>query len=80
MTAVEAALLGKPVIMTDVGCAGEFIIDGKNGIIVPVRDADAMADALGRAVQSRFTTSPSPSVFSDRKENDGLMIDSWKAA
>jgi glycosyltransferase involved in cell wall biosynthesis len=80
MTAVEAASLGKLVIMTDVGCAGEFIIDGKNGLVVPVGDADAMADALGRAAQNRFTASPYPSAFSDRKENDRLMLDSWKKA
>lgn len=46
MVAVEAAAAGLPVIMTDVGCAGEFIKDGRNGRVVPVGDMAAFAAAL----------------------------------
>ncbi|MFH1704400.1 MAG: glycosyltransferase, partial [Patescibacteria group bacterium] len=43
---VEAAAAGRPVVMTDVGCAGEVIRDGETGIVVPVGDVPALAKAL----------------------------------
>lgn len=46
LTVVEAASCGKPVIMTDVGCANEFIINNQNGVIVPVADVTAFAQAI----------------------------------
>lgn len=46
MVIVEAATAGLPVIMTDVGCAGEFIINGESGIVIPVGDEDALVDAM----------------------------------
>ncbi len=42
MAAVEALLAGCPVVMTDVGCARDVVIDGKNGLIVPVDDSKAL--------------------------------------
>ncbi len=46
MAAVEAAASGLPVVMTDTGCAGEIIIDQKNGLIVPPADASQLADTM----------------------------------
>ena len=46
MTAMEAAACGLPVVMTDVGGAGEFTINGENGIIVNKGDAEGLAKAL----------------------------------
>jgi glycosyltransferase involved in cell wall biosynthesis len=43
---VEALATGLPLVMTDVGCAGEVVIDGKNGSVVPVEDEKAFTDAL----------------------------------
>jgi len=43
---VEACACGKPVIMTDVGCAGEVIINGKSGLVVPVGNVEALAEKL----------------------------------
>ena len=45
-TAIEAMAAGKPVIATRVGGTPEAIIDGKTGILVPVKDTSAMAEAL----------------------------------
>jgi glycosyltransferase involved in cell wall biosynthesis len=42
----EAAWAALPIIMTDVGSAGEFIINGKNGLVVPPDDADDLAEAM----------------------------------
>jgi len=48
MVIVEAATAGMPSIMTDVGCAGEFLIDGESGIVIPTNDAEALKDAMVR--------------------------------
>ena len=51
-TVVEAAIAGLPVVMTDVGCAGEAIRNNVNGFIVPVDDAAALAERLGTALKN----------------------------
>lgn len=47
---IEAMCMGLPVISTDCPCGGpaELIEDGKNGLLVPVRDTDALTTALDR--------------------------------
>lgn len=49
MAVIEAAASGLPIVMTDVGCAGEVIKDGESGLVVPPGDASALAGALERA-------------------------------
>src|SRR3989344_3366572 len=46
--AIEAMAAGLPVVMTDVGCAGEVVRNGEDGIVVPVRDQGALRRALIR--------------------------------
>ncbi len=46
MTALESLLCHTPVLMTDVGCAGEIVHDQVNGYIVPVGDQEAIANAM----------------------------------
>ncbi|MCA9362687.1 glycosyltransferase, partial [Candidatus Kaiserbacteria bacterium] len=46
MVLLEAGAAGMPVVTTDVGCAGERIIDQENGRVVPVGDESAYTDAL----------------------------------
>jgi glycosyltransferase involved in cell wall biosynthesis len=48
MTAVESLVCGTPVIMTDVGCAGEVVKDGENGYVVPVGNVEALSDRMER--------------------------------
>lgn len=50
-TAVEAAACGLPVVMTDVGLAGEFIVDGFNGIVCPIGNTAAITEALIRLIE-----------------------------
>jgi glycosyltransferase involved in cell wall biosynthesis len=45
---VEASAAGLPVVMTDVGTAGELIQDGRNGLVVPTGDAPALIHAIER--------------------------------
>jgi len=46
LVAVEAMAAGAPLVMTDVGLAGEIVRDGANGRVVPVGDRDAFLDAV----------------------------------
>lgn len=46
MVIVEAAGYGLPVIMTDVGCAGELIKNNESGLIVPVGDPVKLKEAM----------------------------------
>ncbi len=50
---IEALAAGTPLVMTDVGCAGEVVRDGENGLVVPVGDASAFARALARLATDR---------------------------
>lgn len=45
---IEAMSLGLPCISTDCPCGGpaQLIVDGENGLLVPVGDADRLADAI----------------------------------
>lgn len=44
-TALEAMACGLPVILTPNTGANDFVVEGQNGSIVPIRDADAIVDA-----------------------------------
>lgn len=46
LTVVEAAASGTPIVMTDVGCAGEFVHDGESAVIIPPGDQEALTEAL----------------------------------
>lgn len=43
---VEAAAAGKPIVATDIGGCRGLVEDGINGLLVPVKDAEALANAL----------------------------------
>jgi glycosyltransferase involved in cell wall biosynthesis len=47
---VEAAAAGKPAVATRVGGTPDVVVDGVTGWLVPPRDADALARALGQAL------------------------------
>ena len=49
---IEAAAAGLPVVMTDVGSAGELFVDGVNAVVVPVGDRRAMRQAVLRLFSS----------------------------
>lgn len=45
-TCLEAMSCGRPVVGTSAGGTQEYIVNGESGIIVPPRDADALANAI----------------------------------
>lgn len=50
---IEAAACGLPLVATDVPGCREVITDGKDGLLVPVRDAVALAAAIARMLDDR---------------------------
>lgn len=46
LTVPEAMAASCPVLMTDVGCAGELVRSGENGFVVPVGDRWALASQI----------------------------------
>ena len=50
---LEAMASGVAVVTTDVGCAGEVLLDNVHGLVVPVGDKDAFAYALKTLIQDK---------------------------
>ena len=48
---IEAGAMGLPSIVTDINGSREIIIDGKNGVIIPPRDEEALYQAMKRFVE-----------------------------
>lgn len=51
---MESLGCGTPVIATPVGSVPEQVIPGKNGYIVPMKDPDALAEALRKALSQNW--------------------------
>jgi len=51
LVVLEAMATGKPVVRTAAAGAGEQVVPGETGYVVPVDDAAALADALKRLVK-----------------------------
>ncbi len=51
MAVIEAASFGLPIIMTDVGCAGEVIKDGESGIVISVGNQKKLEEAMLRLIE-----------------------------
>lgn len=47
-TVIEAGAMGLPSIVTDINGSREIIIEGENGFIVPIKDSQALHDAMER--------------------------------
>jgi glycosyltransferase involved in cell wall biosynthesis len=52
-TVLEAAAMGRAIITTDVPGCRETVVEGENGLLVPPRDPDALADAMRRFAEDR---------------------------
>lgn len=52
---LEAGALGRPVVGTDHGGIREAVVHGRTGLLVPERDAGALADALGELLGASKT-------------------------
>ena len=50
---LEAGALGKPIVATDVPGCREVVSDGFNGLLVPAKDASALASAILELLNNR---------------------------
>ena len=50
-SAIEAAASGLPLVLTDIRGCREVVRDGVEGLLVPVRDPEALADAMTRVLE-----------------------------
>lgn len=50
---VEGMSLGKPIVASNVGGIRDLIEDGKNGILVPPRDSNALRKAISRLIRNK---------------------------
>lgn len=82
-TAADAIAHGLPVVTTDVGLAGELVRDGENGLVVPVGDEEAFADAMRRigsdsALRARLSEGARQTKIPTRSETIDLIVKSWQ--
>ena len=50
---IEAAIARLPIIMTDVGCAGEVVINEESALISPVDNIDELAHNMTRVIENQ---------------------------
>jgi glycosyltransferase involved in cell wall biosynthesis len=51
LSLIEAAAAGRPIVTTNVPGCREIVEDGWNGLLVPAKDADSLAEALQKLMQ-----------------------------
>lgn len=78
---LEAMGIGLPCITTNCAGSDDAIRDGENGLIVPIKDCDAMVKAIGKLIED-----PTESIeigkrarASMRRYNVEKVIDQWEA-
>jgi len=49
---IEASACGRPIVTTDVPGCREVVRQGENGLLIPVRNAEALAEALCRLLEN----------------------------
>jgi len=50
---LEAGALGKPMVTTDMPGCREVVQDGENGLLVPIRNGDALAEAIEKLLENK---------------------------
>jgi glycosyltransferase involved in cell wall biosynthesis len=86
MAVVEAMACACPVLMTDVGCAGELVINGQNGLVAPVGDKESLICLLekmvsGRSLRQRLSQSGLETIklLPNKEQYLGRYKNSWES-
>ena len=87
LVVIEAASFGLPIIMTDVGCAGEVIKDGESGLVTPVGGQKELEEAMVKLIKDaglrkKLGVGARRAVekLPGREETLRLYKESWKKA
>jgi glycosyltransferase involved in cell wall biosynthesis len=87
MAVVEAASFGLPIIMTDVGCAGEVIKNGESGIVISAGGQKELEEAMRIIIEDRNLREELGSgarkaveKLPSKEEILKLYLESWKKA
>ena len=87
MAVIDALVFGVPVVMSDVGLAGEVVVNEESGLVVPVNDVPALAQAMLRVYDSRELRDNlirgGQRALSKLPDNEGtwlMYMESWKKA
>ncbi len=75
-SAMEAAAMGLPLVLTDIRGCRQVVDHGHNGLLVPVRDPASLAEAIGRlvadpqrrAAMGRAARDKAVTEFDDRRQ------------
>ncbi len=70
MAVVEAMAAGCPVIMTEVGLAGEVLIDKKDGLVVSVGDKEKLVEAILNLIEN-------PALRTNLVQNSQKLMHLW---
>lgn len=50
---MQAGAMGLPSVVTDINGCNEIVKEGENGLLVPPKDADALAEALDKVLSNK---------------------------
>ena len=85
LVAVEASSAGCPVVMSDVGCAGEIIVNNKSGLVFPVNNGRKLAEAMRMVAKSenlgkRLACKAKKLILKLPSEEKSIkmLVESWK--
>ncbi|MDD5032417.1 MAG: glycosyltransferase family 4 protein [Patescibacteria group bacterium] len=87
LVVIEAAYFGLPIIMTDVGCAGEVIKDGESGIVIPVGGQKELEAAMRKIIEDEDLrqklgegAKEAVEKLPSKEETLRLYLESWEKA
>ncbi len=87
LAVIEAAGFGLPIIMADVGCAGEVIKDGISGIVLPSNNKKSLAQAIIRILDDAdlrenlgAAAQQAAAALPGKEQTYRLYLQSWKKA
>jgi L-malate glycosyltransferase len=80
LAAIEAMAMSRPVVHSQVGGAAELIEHGRNGLLFPVADTDALIDCLVRLADdgTRATMGRAARDTVERRFSERRMIDCYE--
>lgn len=70
-TVLEAMAMGRPVVTTDAPGCRETVVDGVNGYLVPVKNVDALENAVVKIIQNKDL------AYSFSKESRRIAVEKY---